>query len=70
LISNKDINNIAAPTAIGNAVIDALSHLGVSDITLPITAETVWRALKTAKARYNLTFSKSDHAVSYTNRYQ
>jgi hypothetical protein len=37
------------------AVIDALSHLGVSDITLPVTAETVWRALKTAKApRYNV----------------
>jgi len=33
-----------APTAIGNAVIDALSHLGVSDITLAITAEMVWRA--------------------------
>jgi carbon-monoxide dehydrogenase large subunit len=37
---------IGAPAAIGNAVIDALWHLGVRDITLPITAETVWRALK------------------------
>jgi carbon-monoxide dehydrogenase large subunit len=40
---------IGAPAAIGNAVIDALWHLGVRDITLPITAETVWRALKAAR---------------------
>ena len=35
---------IGAPAAIGNAVIDALWHLGVRDISLPITSETVWRA--------------------------
>jgi aerobic carbon-monoxide dehydrogenase large subunit len=40
---------IGAPAAIGNAVIDALWHLGVRDITLPITAETVWRTLKAAR---------------------
>jgi carbon-monoxide dehydrogenase large subunit len=40
---------IGAPAAIGNAVIDALWHLGVRDIALPITSETVWRALKTAR---------------------
>jgi carbon-monoxide dehydrogenase large subunit len=40
---------IGAPAAIGNAVIDALWHLGVRDIALPITPETVWRALKTAR---------------------
>jgi carbon-monoxide dehydrogenase large subunit len=39
---------IGAPAAIGNAVIDALWHLGVRDITLPITSETVWRALREA----------------------
>ena len=37
---------IGAPAAIGNAVIDALWHLGVRDVTLPITSETVWRALR------------------------
>ena len=37
---------IGAPAAIGNAVIDALWHLGVRDMTLPIKAETVWRALQ------------------------
>jgi aerobic carbon-monoxide dehydrogenase large subunit len=40
---------IGAPAAIGNAVIDALWHRGVRDIALPISAETVWRALKTAQ---------------------
>ena len=29
--------------------IDALWHRGVRDIALPITAETVWRALKAAQ---------------------
>jgi carbon-monoxide dehydrogenase large subunit len=42
---------IGAPAAIGNAVIDALWHLGVRDITLPITSETVWRALREADVK-------------------
>ena len=42
---------IGAPAAIGNAVIDALWHLGVRDITLPITSETVWRALREDRGR-------------------
>jgi hypothetical protein len=29
-------------------VIDALWHLGVRDIGLPITSESVWRALRSA----------------------
>ncbi|HUZ71459.1 MAG TPA: xanthine dehydrogenase family protein molybdopterin-binding subunit [Stellaceae bacterium] len=41
----SESGTIGAPAAIGNAVIDALWHLGVRDIGLPITAETVWRAL-------------------------
>jgi carbon-monoxide dehydrogenase large subunit len=39
---------IGAPAAVGNAVIDALWHLGVRDISLPITSEMVWRALREA----------------------
>ena len=45
----SESGTIGAPAAIGNAVIDALWHRGVRDIALPITAETVWRALKTAR---------------------
>jgi len=40
---------IGAPAAIGNAVIDALWELGVRDIALPITPETVWRAIVAAR---------------------
>jgi carbon-monoxide dehydrogenase large subunit len=45
----SESGTIGAPAAIGNAVIDALWHLGVRDIGLPITPETVWRALETAR---------------------
>jgi carbon-monoxide dehydrogenase large subunit len=44
----SESGTIGAPVAIGNAVIDALWHLGVRDITLPITSETVWRAVRSA----------------------
>jgi carbon-monoxide dehydrogenase large subunit len=44
----SESGTIGAPAAIGNAVIDALWHLGVRDITLPIKPETVWRALLAA----------------------
>jgi aerobic carbon-monoxide dehydrogenase large subunit len=47
----SESGTIGAPAAIGNAVIDALWHLGVRDITLPITSETVWRALRDARGR-------------------
>jgi carbon-monoxide dehydrogenase large subunit len=45
----SESGTIGAPAAIGNAVIDALWHLGVRDITLPIRAEKVWRALHARK---------------------
>jgi carbon-monoxide dehydrogenase large subunit len=45
----SESGTIGAPAAIGNAVIDALWHRGVRDIALPISAETVWRALKAAQ---------------------
>ena len=47
-ISGSESGAIGAPAAIGNAVIDALWHLGVRDIALPITSESVWRALRDA----------------------
>jgi carbon-monoxide dehydrogenase large subunit len=37
---------IAAPPAIVNAVVDALAHLGVTHIDIPIKAEKVWRILR------------------------
>jgi carbon-monoxide dehydrogenase large subunit len=47
----SESGTIGAPAAIGNAVIDAVWHLGVRDIKLPITSETVWRALRGAEGR-------------------
>jgi carbon-monoxide dehydrogenase large subunit len=37
---------VGAPPAIANAVVDALSHLGVTHIDIPITPEKVWTILK------------------------
>jgi carbon-monoxide dehydrogenase large subunit len=36
---------VGAPPAIANAVVDALSHLGVRHIDIPITPEKVWKIL-------------------------
>jgi carbon-monoxide dehydrogenase large subunit len=38
-----------APPAILSAVGDALSRLGVSPIDMPLTPETVWRAIQEAR---------------------
>jgi carbon-monoxide dehydrogenase large subunit len=40
---------IAAPAAILNAAIDALSPLGVTHLDLPLTGETTWRAIRAAQ---------------------
>jgi carbon-monoxide dehydrogenase large subunit len=45
-----EAGTIAAPPAVVNAVIDALSHLGVTDVPKPATPEAVWRAIRTARA--------------------
>jgi carbon-monoxide dehydrogenase large subunit len=37
---------VGAPPAIANAVVDALAHLGVRHIDIPITPEKVWRILR------------------------
>jgi carbon-monoxide dehydrogenase large subunit len=42
---------IASPPAIVNGVLDAVRHLGVTDIDMPCTPQRVWRALRDASAR-------------------
>ena len=37
---------VGAPPAIVNAVVDALSHLGITQIDIPMTPEKVWTILK------------------------
>jgi carbon-monoxide dehydrogenase large subunit len=44
-----ETGTIAAAPAVINAVLDALSHLGVADIQIPATPERVWRAIEEAK---------------------
>ena len=39
-------STVGAPPAIANAVVDALSHLGVKHIDIPVTPEKVWKILK------------------------
>ncbi|MCB0894033.1 MAG: xanthine dehydrogenase family protein molybdopterin-binding subunit [Nocardioidaceae bacterium] len=41
---------IGATPAVQNAVVDALSHLGVRHIDLPCTPERVWRAVEQARS--------------------
>lgn len=42
---------IGAPPAIINAVVDALSDLGITHIDMPATPETVWAAIRRAETR-------------------
>jgi carbon-monoxide dehydrogenase large subunit len=43
-----EAGTIGATPAVANAVIDALSHLGVRHVDMPITAEKLWRVLQVA----------------------
>jgi carbon-monoxide dehydrogenase large subunit len=40
---------IAAPQTIVNAILDALSPLGIEHINMPATPERVWRAIRSAR---------------------
>ena len=44
-----ETGTIAAPPTVVNAVVDAVSHLGVTDMQMPATPERVWRAIREAK---------------------
>jgi carbon-monoxide dehydrogenase large subunit len=41
---------IGSTPAVQNAVVDALSHLGITHLDMPLTAERVWRAIREAEA--------------------
>jgi carbon-monoxide dehydrogenase large subunit len=42
--------SIGSTPAVQNAVVDALSHLGVRHVDMPATPERVWRAIREARA--------------------
>jgi len=41
---------VGSPAAFVNAVIDALGHLGIKNIDMPVTSDKIWTALKAAGA--------------------
>ena len=45
-----EAGTIAAPPAVVGAVVDALSHLGVTDLERPATPERVWKAIQEARS--------------------
>ncbi len=44
-----EAGTIASTAAVSNAVVDALSGLGIRHLDMPYTAQTVWRAMQSAK---------------------
>ncbi|TLP59399.1 xanthine dehydrogenase family protein molybdopterin-binding subunit [Parasedimentitalea maritima] len=44
-----EAGTIGAPAAILNAAIDALCPLGVEDLQMPLTSQTLWRAIQAAE---------------------
>jgi carbon-monoxide dehydrogenase large subunit len=42
---------IGSPPALINAIVDALSPLGIGHIDMPATPEVVWRAIRDASSR-------------------
>ena len=49
-----EIGMIAAPAAVHNAVVDALSPLGIRHLDVPCTPEVVWRAVQDGSSRVRL----------------
>jgi carbon-monoxide dehydrogenase large subunit len=45
-----ETGTIAAAPAVINAVVDALSYLGVTDVQMPATPERVWRAIEEVRS--------------------
>lgn len=41
-----EAGTIGATPALANAVMDAISHMGIKDIQMPLTPERVWRAMQ------------------------
>ena len=64
-----EAGTIASPPAVINAIVDALSRLGVTDVAMPATPERVWHAIQEAKAMIPAPFDYEvaesvDHAVA------
>jgi carbon-monoxide dehydrogenase large subunit len=49
-----ELPTVAAPVAVANAILDALSNVGVRHLDTPLTAEKIWRALHSAGGGQNV----------------
>jgi len=58
-----EAGTIASTPAVVNAVLDAVRHLGVSDIEMPCTPMRVWKAVREGKARGVRTTSVDDGSI-------
>ncbi|HZA18367.1 MAG TPA: xanthine dehydrogenase family protein molybdopterin-binding subunit [Pseudonocardiaceae bacterium] len=58
-----EAGTIASTPAVVNAVIDAVRHLGVTDIQMPCSPQRVWRAVQSARG---VTKSTSEHTTQAT----
>jgi len=47
----SEAGNTAAPAAIINAVLNALSPWGITDVAVPARPEQVWRAIRDAERK-------------------
>ncbi len=54
-----EAGTIGTPAAIYNATINALSHLVINSLSLPLTSNTIWNALHAAE----LTKRNTDHGI-------
>jgi carbon-monoxide dehydrogenase large subunit len=43
-----EVGTIGSPAAVINAVVDALSHLGVQHVDMPATPNRIWRIIQNA----------------------
>jgi carbon-monoxide dehydrogenase large subunit len=57
---------IGAPPAVQNAVIDALSHLGVRHIDMPLTPSTVWTAIRNSRPARTPNRTENGRASDHT----
>jgi carbon-monoxide dehydrogenase large subunit len=44
-----EAGTIASTPAVINGIVDAIRHLGVSDVPMPASPQTVWRTLQAAR---------------------
>jgi carbon-monoxide dehydrogenase large subunit len=62
-----EAGTIASTPAIVNGILDAIRHLGVRDVRMPCTPQTVWRALQAA-SRNAADSSRADSSTADSSR--